>query len=615
MAVLFTFGKLRPESFCKISFQSRLELLIKHYRIDSRGDVSVKYSFCRDTGVFCVIAWKFYAHQNFVHHRDNIVLTNYPFGYSQFMLGASGWNVHKSIYYSLKYSYKSTIIKMHPPLCLIRERNNKVEFWNDVLGMSKTFQLDCEDGIVFSSRPIAAHLVALKKPEPSHMGWASEQSFGWFIGDTSPYKDLKLVPGSSYILVDKERTTHKVSNRVFDWFLKKPSNSLHEGFRRLNREVNKLANTEKMDVALSGGRDSRAAAAIFANDTQRKVVFRTNYPPELEREIAANLIEKHNAFSCFDSEHLKAFDRSGELLWRAVTPTKATQSLHERAKRWTWLLEGLAPSVGLYSDCRLDSMFPIETNNNLSVSGAAGESAKAYYWSPNMVSGVFVKNIEKFLREINLPIEARIKEHPLTSPNKYNFADIRKVGRLIDYVSESQNFSAENGIRGYRFFDYWWLTERLGKASTIGYHLASNIVPLLTPEYTAYALQQPIRKRVKASALNEVIEMYMPQWGGIEFFDQLQSKAPREKLLYYRQDNILFEGKNADFFRDLINESHELETEFDMERVRNVFSSDIETGKKASLNQRAFGLVHRHYFGELCNEVSNKINLRLSGER
>ncbi len=611
MAVIYAFGKLNTGAADRLPFEARVDLLMQHYALADRDDVGVATSYDPEAGVCAFAAWRKFEHQAFNHFNEGVLISHYPFGYSELIGEPHPAKIHHRLATALRLQHRRSVARLHPPFALLDlRRPHQLEFWNDALGLGKTFRLDAEDGVFFASRPIACHLLAGAQPAPDPIGWAAEHAFGWFIGETSPYANMKRMHGGAYISVGRRGL--KVARRdvVFDWFVKAPRQSPYAAFNRLKRELKTLANDNGADIALSGGRDSRASASIFADGAAFPITFRTNFPPELERILAADLIERHPRFARFGKDSSRAYDPDGAVLWRTASPTDAKQPLVERATGWTALLEGIAPSVSLYSDCKLTSPLPPWPANNLTVSGAAGESAKAYYWSPHMVSGVFVRSMKNFLEEIKTPVEERIKSHPLTAPKAMGVVDQALIDPLLEYMHGERARAEAAGVKGYGFFDFWWLTSRFAAGTNVGYHLSNAIMPFLVPEFTATGMQQPVVERVNAKLTSDIVAHYMPTWAEVPYFDQAQNTAPKEQLRYYRRNNILFEGDNRAFFFDLLENSTELVGQLDMAAVREAFDGDTEPAQKGALNMRAFGIMHRHYFALFCREVGEKITAK-----
>ena len=99
----------------------------------------------------------------------------------------------------------------------------------------------------------------------------------------------------------------------------------------------------------------------------------------------------------------------------------------------------------------------------------------------------------------------------------------------------------------------------------------------------------------------------MPSCSGVPFFDEVQDTVPREQLRFHRPHTLIWEDPHRDQFLSILRNTEEFETPEVREEAIRRFEGEIDPDISAVLNLRAFGLVHRHFVGQLCKEVSAEI--------
>ncbi len=597
-------------------FEKRAYLLAMHYKISDVPQLTRRSWFFERANMGVYAAWQTHEQMLFEHASERPggmdLISHPPFGAKAVAPGVPVDRLPTAIARAIDAN-PSNLLKINPPLTVysVNEDDESVIIRNDLLGLGKTFLLRREGVTAVSSRPLAAHLLSGLLPEPSSVGWAAEQLHGWFVGDNSPFRDMRRVLGGTSITFNRQQVEETRHNLVGRWFTEPAEGSAFQGFERYASEFAEFTNTPNIDVALSGGRDSRASGAIASCFFPDKVGFRTNEPPVLEGLVARQLIERLPFFASFADGEKMAYNAAGKRIWKASTPEINEVKVHARAKAWALVGEGVVAAASIYSNAPSSGVFRMQGNPAISFSGVAGESAKAYYWSPRMVSGTYARNMSQFYEDVRLPVSERIKTHPLTTQSKWPFirADYRE--KLRGMIWEGQREATGLGIHGYRFLDYWWFSNRMAGATTVAYSGDATMIPLLTPEFTAQAMQGTPTERAQALLLREIVGHFRPEWKDVKYFDELQLDAPKEHVRSYRERSLVWEGDLAADFLAMIDGSEAFEEPYDRAAMIDLFhSADIAQNVKAGLNHKALGLVHRHAFHAMCKDISDLIRSR-----
>lgn len=611
MSILFAAAKLSPRNWDQWPFSKRVELLKSQYNVAKFNDIDESTWWFPRVGLAVYVAVQKQEHQIFSHRSKRDTRTDFishaPFGYKAICPSSPLDDIPSALVDKL-HNDSRVLLKLSPAQTIISvdEETETFSFWNDLLGLSKCFGLSVGSEFAISNRPVAAHILAGYSPVPSINGWASEQLHGWFLSELSPFENTRQMLGGTHVVLGKHGTSENRNLLVGEWFTQKQSLSTFEGFGRFISEFDEFCTPSEMDIALSGGRDSRASAALISSTHLDKIRFRTNEPPALEGIVARQLVQKLPNFGALGKDDTRAVDAFGRVIWKANTPVVIEAEVHQRAKDWARVGEGITAPVSIYSNPPKSTVFS-STAFVPSFAGVAGESAKAYYWSPNMVSGAYATSLKRFQEDIKLKISERLKSHPLTVQNSYPIISKEFRMPIAQLVLAGQKEATSQGIHGYRFLDYWWLTNRFGLATTVAYSGTATIMPFMVPEYISEAMQGIPADRARAKFLNDIVNHYRPEWAGVPYYDELQNHVPKDQLRFYRERSLLWEGELAKGFFEILRESPAFDQPYDRRSILELFSSDIPQNQKQGLNVKALGLLHRHAFWEMCREVGMRI--------
>lgn len=458
-----------------------------------------------------------------------------------------------------------------------------MRFRNDLLGLGRTFLLQAEGACALSNRPIAAHLLAGIAPKPSEEGWAAEQLHGWFLGDLTPYSEMRRLLGGTTIDFDGGGLTEERRNLAGRWFVEPPAQDAFAALERFFCELAELTEPPFVDVTLSGGRDSRASAAVATHYRPSLNRFRTNTPPQLETVIARQLMERLHDFGGYNDQETEAFAANGRLLWWENVTQQDHAAIHARARRWAEKVEGLYTAVSLGKEP--PDMFSDKDAFIPSIGGMGGESAKAYYWSPNMASGAYARSLKRFREDIQTKIGVRLSTHPLTAQSTLPFIDQGFRPRLPALVYDAQREATAEGIHGYRFLDYWWLTNRLSAGANLG---SKTVMPFLSPGFIAEAMQGSPMDRAQAGLLSRIVGHFRPEWAEVPYFDQMQNTVPFDEVRSFVPSMLAWEGELAVDFLAMLRDSPAFDLPYDRSAMIEFFAHpwSHRIRRRASITRR-----------------------------
>jgi hypothetical protein len=467
MSIVFVAVRITPRDLAQVPFGRRQYLLKKQYEPEKWPCTTVRSWCFEESGIAVWVAYQNQKGKGLGHEceagQQSHFLTHLPFGYRS-VTPSSPLNRLPADLAAAIDADPSSVLKLAPPLGVLtvdRERH-RVVFRNDALGLGKTFLLQTEHGVAIANRPFAAHLMLAHEPEPDAMGWASEQLHGWYLRNLTQFRDTRRLLGGTIVALSASGVEETRRNYAARWFHDRADISVFDGFERFAAEAREFTQAETLDVALSGGRDSRASAAVAAYHFAGKTRFRTNEPPLLEGILARQLIERLPYFDRFNEDKTQAYAADGRMIWRSNVPKINEGQVFQRATQWAAAAEGVMTSAAIYNNPPASGVFQTAEDFHPSISGVAGESAKAYYWSPRQLSGAFATNLAAFRHDIKMPIAERMKHHPLTSPSAFPFVSPEYRRSIASLLSSAVAEAHAEGIHGYRFLDYWWFTDRFG---------------------------------------------------------------------------------------------------------------------------------------------------------
>ena len=207
---------------------------------------------------------------------------------------------------------------MHPPFSLVHidKLNRLARVYTDVAGYVRTYRLESINGFAVSNRSIAPFILTLTNLSLSGLGWAAEQLNGYMYGELTAFSGLRRsLPGTRYF-VSRSRTYVESDDQVKTWFSSEAPDPF-AGLSRLAREADEIGQFDSINVAMTGGRDSRASAAFAFKFFGNRAKGFTSYPPALERTIARQLAERVPDFATFDDDD-HAVRKDGTTIWRGL---------------------------------------------------------------------------------------------------------------------------------------------------------------------------------------------------------------------------------------------------------------------------------------------------------
>ncbi len=595
---------------------ARFSAIERHYKLGENASArSIRY-YNEKTAMGCHVMWQDYENESYarcIETEDRIVVcVYYAFGFSKALSRKGTDNLIIRLANTLRRNPNS-VLKLTPPFMLMdfEKASSQIRFYTDVVAYSRSYRLENEAGFALANRCFSPFYALLAEPKPSEMGWAAEQLNGYMYGEYAPLEGLmRNGPGYSAVITP-DRIDHGESSLVSKFFTDK-TGDVYRGLNRLASETQRLGAFDEVDLAITGGRDSRMTAAFGVSKFAEKARCRTSHPPALERTIATQLMERTAEFSRYENDNL-IVRADGTPLWRGSprkTPERA--DIIQRGKDWAYAHEGVGISSALYNNCSMKIPFPeAESHSSISVSGAGGEIAKAYAYRPMQVSGVFARNQKAWLEEIKtVGAHLRLETHPTTGFGAVHFVKEEYKPILADYFSRQYSKAQDMGAFGYRFFDYWYLVGRMAGSHSAGLQHAQNLFPFLVPEVIAASVQDTFERKINVQLSRDIVAHYQPSWSEVPYFDEIQNEVPRSEITFFQKQEYLWSGPAQEEFFDIIESSPAFERPYDRDRMCEYYKT-VEDRPQEHIyaNVKAHGLIYRHSLYELCGDVADDIRM------
>lgn len=468
------------------------------------------------------------------------------------------------------------LAELDPPFLIgIFERATEtLTILNDWVGAARLYEMRFEGGWVWSNRLGALPIFAGITPEADDRGWALLAAGGWFMSDSTPIRGATKVSPGSAIRVERSgvsRRTGTVGKLVEPRdapFLEMAAASAEQA-RGVVRGVADVW-AGRLDIDLSGGRDSRVtAAAALAEGVD--AAFRTldSYPGE------AAIARRLAAASPHPMAHRVADPREKSV----------TEGLRPRASAMHLVHDGMRAPQGLRSMLRV----PQTKTRSPTLSGYGGEIAHGFFYGKQRILERIqnhpqkgpLRRLEKFLR----------RKHDAGSERVYDIARAELERTLAE--------GRRHGLEGPPLLDYFYLVDRFPFKSGLGMN-ASTFSVFATPAFVRAAFDLSPDQRFEDLLHLEIIGRLVPEWREIPFHKRDQpSQMPSINRPRIWETDVETLG-------EMIGEESAWGDLFDADRVRTMFA-EVQAGGG-----------HSHYeqlFERLVWRVSYEDHLALLGRR
>ena len=445
-----------------------------------------------------------------------------PFFYLQSAPFVSGLDC-SNVAFARKLMHDPDLVsEVYPPYAgiYLDKSNQKAFVFNDCLGIAKIFRLKTEWGCVLSNRPLGAFIGAGVSPRIRHEAIIEHLIFGYHPFADSFFDGLELLEGGTQISLDSSESKTLHLNTYHGFFKGGVEiGDLTNSYKKYFDQCLSLDQKVNLDIALSGGRDSRVSAAIFSEAAGVRGSFRTNFPPNLEKMVAKDLVKRlEKSYGPMNVEEDRISNVRGDVIWKGSEKKFGDPEfrLTHRCNAWANHWEGVGLATMIMQDCKIPHPFFQGQASTLVVSGDGGELGKTYKWvAGEMDWGTAEKSFK------TISVYERLIDYPLTNTDTFGLIDsgIENyfANKCFHYLKQVE---LNYGIQGYQLLSYWYLTKRIFRAQA-QYMSGRTLNPFFHPRYMRYALSSDVKDKFSGRVNQSLVDHFRPEWTNMPYLDDL----------------------------------------------------------------------------------------------
>jgi hypothetical protein len=454
------------------------------------------------------------------------------------------------------------VATLNGPLVLgIRnEYENRLVVANDALGIGRLYEMETEDGWVWSNRLGALPVFAGVRPAADDRGWGILAAAGWFLGDSTPIAGTRKVPAGTVIEVRAGEASHRATDER-ERVLVPPRGRAPDaiaaaatGVSELAAQIGEVWDTRPV-IDLSGGRDSRVSAAGALNagiDAEFKTV--DNEPGEVD--LVRRLIEAAPR----DMAHVVNEPESEEAADDLATRLGAIHLVHDGMRN--------PQEVRRHTELPHSGWIPP------SMSGHGGEIGHGFYYA----------NRRALLRARRHGHDGML-ERLMTNARRDHSA--AKESGYAAYEAECERVLRTGegaGIEGPSLLDYFYLAERLPYRSGLGAR-SGRYSACVAPAFVRAAFDMNPRDRLKNRLHKAVVAELVPEWKRVPFF--VEGSAPTKRTRIWEKE------EHAAEITRMIDEGRGWPDMFEPDRIRAMWDEVREGRGKGNYEHVFYRLAWR----------------------
>ncbi len=367
---------------------------------------------------------------------------------------------------------------------IVRWQENKIEFFNDQLGLRTIYFYKCDEGIAFSTRlDWIAKLI--KSPSIDFEAFGPRWlTFNQLSHQSFLFETTRLPPGGSAVC-----TSDSLSIQKSNWL---PNESKYSE-RYFENMVSALINPQNIEdtsitFGLSGGLDSRFLLAIFLHNQKKIKIHNWGHPQHPDVEIAQKIIKQENLESTYIEQPIPSADECITLLREYESHT----CMNEPAS----------------SILKLRYYLKLQLHNKLMIDGGFGEIARRIHLNRIMYKG------RKALRSGNP--QSLLPFLELKRGNIFNDDTLRLMeeGSKAQIESVWEDMPPINEMGEENFIELFAIRTRVPNWGTFEQSRLDcdilNYMPLVQPSLLHKIFQIPISERIHGKLFKSSIYKRYP---------------------------------------------------------------------------------------------------------
>lgn len=574
-------------SFCKYEnniLQRRLNSLLKFLKLENKEKFQVQYMIEEKCGLIYIST----IETNFTiplikKNTNRMTISAYlPFGVTKYVDSESlnSGDYLPAMVDRMRHE-PGMLTDFTPPQvwCDLFPDGQTLTLFNDYRGFGRIYEYTTSFGTIWSNKMAAALLFAGVPARRDDAAWADMTVTGKFSSPQTGYANMRYVAPGTLITVDTcsnmvERRRLSTDTGGVD-MEPTPSHAVEETHAALIRWCHELRlfDTRKLRLQLSGGRDSRVIGAYLLAQYFNDLEIITCYPPNLDAEIATELVKLSNT-----PYSIVSVDRKNQ-----ITQDYGKTSLLE--------LE-----YNTINNNNIDiSITTLEPNEDISkyicsLGGCQGEVAHNNYYTHTMIKKEieWLKNPQgksPSAKRLESILNTMITKSWGTSP----FARQQSYNNIKQNVI-SKAYSAN--LTGFYTIDFLYLDFYLNRQWAGATGIDDMKTPLTVYPYVRYGFSQTLESKVKSTFIRNIISKSMPLWDNIPFFHEFPEDARQD---FYSAYPNMWDMNLGDEILEICLSDPNLWTYFDRIQVLETFMN--LRNKEKNINE----------FDNRCMSVNNNL--------
>lgn len=509
------------------------ERLARHYAATAEGELASRCWHGDRVGVVCLtdsartVAWPAHAED-----RARIVVSSHaPIGWKRVVAGTgelSSAALELGEVLDRQPARAAADLDAPAVIVVASKIRSELLICNDRLGAGRLYRMEVNGVTAWSNRLGALPLFLGVAARSDIEAWRSFAAMGWFIGSRTPIAGATRVPPATTVRASDGAIEARSTDAIGAVVAPSPRTTVDEWLHEFEAEAAEAAHAtidlfpEAPRVDVSGGRDSRLAAAVFvANDIPARFVTSDMTPGEADvaRELFGLLQGRFEHRVVWGGDRVKVYDKG----------------LRERARAVHRIHDGMRHASKVRGKMRLPPRF----SAGAEVSGHGGEIAHGFYYSsPRRLRRLTSGGPTALLERLG---EAGRRRH--------HGARVEAYEQARDECAASLARGREVGLSGPALLDWFYLMERFAHRSGLAAD-AQRITLFSCRGFIGAAFAMDPEERLAARLHQRAIARLVPAWAAVPYFAGKPRMNLRAKLLgRWRQVEkrpMIWEGADGD---------------------------------------------------------------------
>ena len=371
------------------------------------------------------------------------------------------------------------------------KRDGKARIWTDFIGLARCYVVETPEIVAFSNHIGSLAFFMNESLDLDHRAIELFANFGWFMGDTTPYRGISRVPAGKIIAVDQnskidKHTYQTLSELVGERSREVDFSAILEPTRIAARNLDRVSE-KTPTIYLSGGQDSRMSASLWlSGGSDANVVTFGNL--EQESEIATELIRKYQ-------------QPSSQVVTHKITVNSASEvsmSLNDRLNKAHLMWDGDAAPTNM----RRNIAIP-RGSTAISIGGSNGEVARCHLYGQ--------REFDRYSSGIAPAFDRLFRSYP----GKVVTPGAAELSR--EFLENEYETISSAGVQGLVAVDAFYVRQKLRRWSN--QQLLSTAAILLgSREFVRMSYDLTVQQRIDRVSPREIVKLAVPEWKDVPFY-------------------------------------------------------------------------------------------------